>query len=199
MGLALIGTLECSESIPAFHHSRPNLSSEPHTPPQGDMLWIHDNSVQLTRGNHLCSHLSLVWWPFRWSQCKALKPKRSFNSLATASRNDRTASSSPDDTINSGYPSLFRDSTVSLIAARSSTPLHCTSMLLIMLLGLTFNTKNAAAPVASPLKASSCQSVKNPQCRLSTDIACCSSCRRSWASDRPAPPTHARHQSCYGW
>ena len=90
----------------------------------------------------------------------ALTPKRSVSSLITASRNANTAGSVSELTINSGSPSLFNDSTVSLIAAWSSTPLHCLCML-----GLTVTTNNEVAPLVfspSSLDVGSSQSMKNP-------------------------------------
>ena len=159
MGLALIRTLECGESIPAF--SRNDLSSKLHTLRQSDVLWTHDNSVQLTRCNHQSSHIE---WYVGGSCAIALTPKRSLKSLALASRHARTALSLSERTLNSGYPTLCRDSTVSMINFSSSTPLHCTSMLQIIFLGFTFTTGIGAAPfVVGPslLKACSCPSVKN--------------------------------------
>ena len=75
----------------------------------------------------------------------ARTPKGSFNSLITTSRNANVAGPLSDLTINSGYPSLFNISTVSLIAVWSSTPLHWTNMLQIIILGLTFTTRNGVA------------------------------------------------------
>ena len=75
----------------------------------------------------------------------ARTPKSSFNSLITTSRNANVAGALSDLTINSGYPSLFNNSTVSLVAVWSSTPLHWTNMLQIIILGLTFTTRNGVA------------------------------------------------------
>ena len=80
------------------------------------------------------------------------------SSLITASRSAHVAASLSDLTINSGLPSLFNDSTVSLNAGHP-TPLHWTSLLQIIMLGLTFTTRNGVALlVCSP----SFPSVKKP-------------------------------------
>ena len=126
----------------------------------------------------------------------ALAPKRSVHSLATASRDALIAGSLSSRTKNSGYPSLFRDSTVSVRAVWSPhlalckrAPDHHSST--------TENGVPSLLICPSLLVVCSCPSGKNPWTVLATGIACSLSFCRLWASD-PAPPTHARHQSRYG-
>ena len=159
-------TLECSESICALHTTGNDLASEMRTPRQR-----HGSCNSRVAIANQCSHfLSMIFLMafstlasdaesyFGGACAVALTPKRSFSSLITASRNENTAGSVCDLTTSSRKPVCSTTRQFLSTAAWSSTPLHCTSMLQMIMPGLTF-TQNGVAPlVSSP----STPSVKNP-------------------------------------
>ena len=129
-------TLTCKEPICAFHSTGNDLTSksthQANATCTGFMTTPSISRVAITKVRTFSLTCLMVFSTnpadaksyFGGACAIAGTPKRSFSSLITASRNANMAGSLSDLPISSGQPSLFSDSTVSLIAAWSSTPLH---------------------------------------------------------------------------
>ena len=119
---ALKRALKGNASICAFHGSGNDLTSETHTPRQCHMF-TRDRIFSFTSLMAFSTMPADAESYFGGACAMALTPKRSLRrGILTCLVHCLT--------INFGYSSLFSDSTRTLIAAWSSTPLHCTVMLL---------------------------------------------------------------------